>query len=55
MDGVEGLIARKMYGIDIRTTQALLGHKNISSTLIYTYILHQGGYSVSSPLDDYKI
>ena len=39
-------------GTDIRTVQALLGHKDVWTTMIYTHVLQQGGYGVTSPLDD---
>jgi integron integrase len=43
------LLAR---GTDIRTIQALLGHKDVATTMIYTHVLQQGGEGVRSPLDD---
>jgi site-specific recombinase XerD len=39
-------------GTDIRTIQALLGHSDVATTMIYTHILQQGGQGVPSPLDD---
>ncbi|MAE17325.1 hypothetical protein CMK12_00025 [Candidatus Poribacteria bacterium] len=39
-------------GTDIRTIQALLGHKNIATTVRSTYIAKQSGLGVVSPLDD---
>lgn len=38
-------------GYDIRTVQELLGHEDVTTTMVYTHVLTRGPAGIRSPLD----
>jgi len=47
----DGCSSLAFGGCDIRTIQELMGHKDVSTTMIYTHVLNKGGHGVKSPVD----
>jgi len=51
LDGTHAVLAQLLYGTGMRTVQKLLGHSDVSTTMIYTHVLEVAGGAAHSPLD----
>jgi integrase len=50
-DGEVALMAKLLFGTDIRTVQEPLGHSDVSITMIYPHMLKVAAGGTASPLD----